>query len=73
MELLGNMMRIPLLINSILTHALENRDDQQIVTALDGGGLHTYTYREFGDRVKDLAVGIKRRGAQRGHRVATLA
>ncbi len=73
MELLGNMMRMPLLISSILTHALENRGDQQIVTALDDGGFHSYSYREFGERVKDLAVGMQRRGVQPGHRVATLA
>lgn len=73
MELLGNMMRIPLLINSILTHAVETQGDQLITTALDDGGFHAYTYRDFGDRVKDLAVGITRRGVQRGDRVATLA
>lgn len=69
----GNMMRMPLLINSILTHALESSADQEIVTALDDGSLHTYTYREFGRRVKDLAVGMGHRGLLPGHRVATLA
>ena len=73
MERLGNMMRMPLLINSILTHALENRGDQQILTALDDGGLHAYSYREFGERVKELAVGMMRHEVQPGHRVATLA
>lgn len=69
----GNMMHIPLLISSILTYAVENSPDQEIVTALDDGGLHRYTYREFGGRVKDLAVGMVNRGLLPGHRVATLA
>ena len=73
MERLGNMMRMPLLISSILTYAIENSGDQQILTALDDGGLHTYSYREFGERVMDLAIGMTRHEVQPGHRVATLA
>lgn len=73
MERLGNMMRMPLLISSILTYALENSGDQQILTALDDGGLHTYSYREFGERVMDLAIGMTRHEVQPGQRVATLA
>lgn len=73
MEQPGNMMSIPLLISQILTHALENDGDQQILTALDDGGLHAYSYRDFGERVRQLAVGMKIRGVQKGDRVATLA
>lgn len=73
MALAGNMMGIPLLINSILDHAVESSPDQEIVTALDDGELHTYTYRDFGRRVMDLAAGMGRRGVSEGHRVATLA
>ncbi|MFT3760766.1 long-chain fatty acid--CoA ligase [Thauera sp.] len=73
MEQPGNMMCMPLLISSILEHTLETSADQQIVTALDDGSLHRYSYREFARRVKELAVGLARRGVGSGVRVATLA
>ena len=69
----GNMMHMPLLISSILTHAVENNPEQEIVTALDNGELHRYSYLEFAHRVQDLALGLRREGLQPGERVATLA
>lgn len=69
----GNMMSMPLLINTILTHATENSADQEILTALDSGDFHSYTYRDLGRRVKELALGMSRRGIRLGDRVGTLA
>lgn len=73
MALTDNMMSIPWLINSLLTHAVESSSDQEIVTALDDGEWHVYTYRGFGCRAIDVAVAMKQRGISTGHRVATLA
>ena len=67
----GNMMHMPLLISSILTHAVENNPEQEIVTALDNGELHRYSYLEFAHRVQDLALGLRREGLQPGERVAS--
>lgn len=69
----GNMMRIPLLVSSILSHALENAAEQRIITALDDGQLHSYSYRDFARRVMRLAVGLGQHGIGPGERVATLA
>lgn len=69
----ANMMRMPLLISSILTHAAENNPAQEIITALDQGELHVCTYREFAQRVQALARGMAQRGLEPGDRVATLA
>ena len=69
----GNMMHMPLLISSILTHAVENNPEQEIVTALDNGELHRYRYLDFAQRVQDLAQGLRQHGVQAGERVATLA
>lgn len=71
--LTGNMMQIPLLISSILTHAVNNSAEQEIITALDDGQLHRYRYKDFGRRVRQLALGIREHGIHPGERVATLA
>lgn len=38
----SNMVHVPLLISSILTHAVENKPAQRIMTALADGGLREY-------------------------------
>ena len=73
MAILGNMMQVPLLISSILAHAVENNPDQTITTALDDGSLHQYTYSQFNGRVRRLAQGLMRNGVDDGCRVGTLA
>jgi len=62
----GNMMHIPLLISSILTHAIENSPDREIMTALDDGGMHVYAYRDLGKRAKELAAGMQGEGISVG-------
>lgn len=73
MTVSGSMMHRPLLISSILTHAVRNNPDQQIVTALGEGAVHRYTYRDFDARVRQLATGLGARGIRQGDRVGTLA
>ncbi|NYT36698.1 long-chain-fatty-acid--CoA ligase [Allopusillimonas soli] len=67
------MMQEPLLISSILSHAVQTSPDQCIVTALDGGEYHEYDYTQFNGRVRQLAQALLRRGIAPGDRVATLA
>lgn len=73
MAIVGNMTQAPLLISSILTHAVENNPDQTITTALDDGTLHRYTYSQFNERVRRLASGLRSRDVEEGYRVGTLA
>lgn len=73
MTISGNMMNRPLLISSILNHAVCNNPDQKIVSAMGDGVVHRYTYRDFNQRVRQLASGLKRHGVQPGDRVGTLA
>lgn len=73
MAVLGNMMNRPLLVSSILTHAVNNNPRQVIATAMGGGVIHRYTYAEFGRRVRQLAVRLLQEGMRAGDRVGTLA
>lgn len=73
MTILGNMMHLPLLISSILTHAVNNNPNQAIVTAQDDGSTHEYTYTDFFVRTKNLATALKNNNIQLGDRVGTLA
>lgn len=73
MTVLGNMMNRPLLVSSILTHAVNNNPQQQIASALGDGRFHRYTYTDFAKRVRQLAAGLLRQGIQAGNRVGTLA
>src|SRR5690606_10472881 len=73
MAVLGNMMNRPLLVSSILTHAVNNNPQQLIVTAMGGGVIHRYTYTEFARRVRQLAIRLLAQGIQAGDRVGTLA
>lgn len=68
------MMRRPLLISSIIEHALRFHGDQKIVSRTTGSEtLHIYTYRQSADRIKKLAAALREMGVREGCRVATLA
>ncbi len=69
----GSMINRPLLVSSILTHAVRNNPHQEIVTGLDGGKKHRYTYANFYKRVVQLAMGLQNNGIKMGDRVGTLA
>ena len=73
MAMSGNMMNRPLLISSILTHAVNNNPQQQITTAMGDGVIHRYTYKDFAERTGRLASGLLKHGIHPGDRVGTLA
>lgn len=73
MAISGNMMDRPLLISSILTHAVNNNPQQRIATAIGNGKIHSYTYSDFAKRTRKLAVGLQLYGIKAGDRVGTLA
>ena len=51
----GLMMRTPLLISSLITHADRHHGDAEIVSRRVEGDIHRYTYRELHRRSRQLA------------------
>lgn len=68
----SSMMDRPLLLKYLLWRAENIFGDKEIVT-WTGTGLHRYTYREYGRRVRRLANALKSLGVQPGDRVGTIA
>ncbi|PUA17150.1 3-(methylthio)propionyl-CoA ligase [Glaciimonas sp. PCH181] len=71
--LMGQMMRQPLLISSIIIHADRHFGDNQIVSRRVEGDIYRYTYRDCHRRARKLANALKTLGVKMGDRVATLA
>ena len=71
--MLGLMQSKPLLISSILTHALAQHGEQEVVSAAVEGGMHRYTYADAGRRIMQLANALDRLGVKMGDRIGTLA
>ena len=69
MTMLGYMMDTPLLTTDLLRHGLRNSPDQQIVSRLVEGGIHSYSFREAGARIAQLAHALKAMGIEEGDRV----
>jgi fatty-acyl-CoA synthase len=67
------MMSRPLLISALLTHAESQHGDQEIVSRRVEGDLHRTTYRELGQRARQLANALDALGVAHGNRVGTLA
>lgn len=67
------MMDEQLLLQSLLWRTERLFGDRKIITRLETGRYHEYTYREFGQRVRKLASALEKAGVQRGDRVGTLA
>jgi acyl-CoA synthetase (AMP-forming)/AMP-acid ligase II len=63
----------PLLISSIFEHATKNYSKQEIVSNTVEGGIHRYTYLEWGKRTKKLANAFKSFHLKESDRVGTLA
>ena len=63
----------PLLISTIIDFATEYHGEQEIVTRTVEGPIHRYTYREAGDRARQLANALLRLGVAEGDRIGTLA
>jgi acyl-CoA synthetase (AMP-forming)/AMP-acid ligase II len=69
----GQMMQMPLLISSLITHAARHAGDTEIVSKRVEGDLHRYTWSEAELRARKLAQALWRLGCQPGDRVGTLA
>ncbi|MGV0986596.1 MAG: 3-(methylthio)propionyl-CoA ligase [Limnohabitans sp.] len=69
----GLMMDRPLLISSLLTHAESQHGEREIVSRRVEGDIHRTTYRELGQRARQLAHALAALGIAQGERVATLA
>lgn len=66
------MMDYQLTLPTILRRAEALFADKEIVTRLPDRTIHRYTYREFAQRTKRLAVALHGLGIRQGDRVATL-
>lgn len=73
MSLMGNMMHMPLMISSLLTHAARHNGDVEIVSKRVEGDMHRSTWAEVELRSRKLAQALARLGLQAGDRVGTLA
>jgi len=71
--LTGQMMQMPLLISSLVTHAARHAADTEIVSKRVEGDLHRTTWGEVERRSRQLAQALARLGCEPGDRVATLA
>jgi fatty-acyl-CoA synthase len=67
------MMNTQLNVQSIYEHVLRNHGRREVVTRLEDGSLHRYTYADFGKRVAQLAHALVALGIKPGDRVATFA
>jgi acyl-CoA synthetase (AMP-forming)/AMP-acid ligase II len=73
MSLMGQMMHMPLMISSLLTHAARHNGDIEIVSKRVEGDMHRTTWSEVELRSRKLAQALQRLGLQQGDRVGTLA
>ncbi|HET8869622.1 MAG TPA: AMP-binding protein, partial [Aquabacterium sp.] len=73
MSLMGQMMNMPLLISSLLTHAARHNGDIEIVSKRVEGDMHRTTWAEVEVRSRKLAQALTRLGCEPGDRVGTLA
>src|SRR3989344_4659443 len=68
MSLMGQMMHMPLLISSLLTHAARHNGDTEIVSKRVEGDMHRTTWAEVELRSRKLAQALDRhRRAGPGH------
>jgi acyl-CoA synthetase (AMP-forming)/AMP-acid ligase II len=73
MSLMGQMMHMPLLISSLLTHAARHNGDVEIVSKRVEGDMHRSNWAEISLRSRKLAQALQRLGCESGDRVGTLA
>jgi acyl-CoA synthetase (AMP-forming)/AMP-acid ligase II len=64
------MMDSPLLVSSILAHAVKNHPRRGVISR-DGTEIVRFTYAAFGRRVAQLANALRRLGIEPGDRVAS--
>lgn len=71
--MLGLMQDQPLLISSVLEHALQAHPQSQIASRTGEESTHHCSYADIGRRAKQLANALTTLGVQPGDRIATLA
>lgn len=71
--MLGAMIQHPLLISDLLSFAVQNHPQQEIVSRRVEGDIHRYTWRDANKRIQQLANVLEELGAQPGDRIASLA
>jgi 3-(methylthio)propionyl---CoA ligase len=69
----GQMMDMPLLVSSLLTHAERYHGDTEIVSRTVEGPIHRYTYADAARQSRKCAQAILKLGLKAGDRAATLA
>ncbi len=69
----GQMMQMPLLISSILTHGARHHGDVEVVSRRVEGDIHRTDYLHLEERARQLASALRDAGVGDGDRVATLA
>ena len=73
----GSMMQRPLLISSMIEHAVRNFGETEIVSRTVEGGanveIHRYSYADAARRAKQVANALTRLGVSPGERIGTLA
>ena len=69
----GLMMDMPLLISSILRHAVRHHGDVEVVSRRVEGDIHRCTYADLERRAKRMADALTKLGVHQGDRVGTLA
>ena len=67
------MQDVPLLVNSILDHALVNHGEREIVSRLVEGNIHRETYADMHLRARKLSQALQKLGMGQGDVIATLA
>ncbi|ORB31836.1 long-chain-fatty-acid--CoA ligase [Mycolicibacterium parafortuitum] len=71
--MLGLMQDRPLMISSLIDHAATFHGDTELVSRLPEGNVRRTTWRDVGERSKQVANALTELGIERGDRVATLA
>ena len=71
--MLSNMMNTPLLVSSIIEHAVNNHPDTEIISRRCEGDIHRYTLAESASRAKQLANALTKHGISPTENIATLA
>jgi fatty-acyl-CoA synthase len=70
---MGQMMHMPLLISSLITHAARHSGDSEIVSKRVEGDIHRTNWKATELRSRKLAQAFARLGCAAGDRIGTLA
>jgi len=71
--MLGQMMQLPLLISSLITHAERHHPEREVVSRRVEGDIHRCTYKDIATRSRQLAKALGALGVKPSDRVASLA